>query len=93
MRGHGEVLTDPQNLANEYVVDLDLPATGVAPTVGTLMHFSETPTERPRVPPVLGADTAELMGELGFTGEDVKAVQDRCEAVKAELYAALLGEP
>ena len=93
VRGHGDVLTDPQNLANEYVVDLDLPATGVAPTVGTLMHYSATPTERPRVPPVLAADTEDIMTELGFTAEDVQAVQDRCEAVKAEMYAALLGEP
>ena len=93
VRGHGDVLTDPQNLANEYVVDLDLPATGVAPTVGTLMHYSATPTERPRVPPVLAADTEDIMTELGFTAEDVQAVKDRCEAVKAEMYAALLGEP
>ena len=93
VRGHGEVLRDPQNLANEYLVDLDLPATGTTPTVGTLMRYSETPTERPRTPPELGADTAGLMAELGFTVEDVKAVQDRCEAVKAEMYAALLGDP
>lgn len=93
VRGHGEVLRDPQNLANEYLVDLDLPATGTTPTVGTLMRYSETPTERPRTPPELGADTGSLMAELGFTLEDVKAVQDRCEAVKAEMYAALLGDP
>ncbi len=48
VRGHDEVLSDPQNLANEYVVDLDLPVTGTTPTVGTLMRFSETPTEHPK---------------------------------------------
>ena len=93
VRDHGEVLTDPQNLANDYVVDLDLPATGTTPTVGTLMRYSATPTERPRVPPVLGADTEDIMAELGFGAEDVEAVQNHCEAVKAEMYAAMLGDP
>ena len=93
VRGHDEVLSDPQNLANEYVVDLDLPVTGTTPTVGTLMRFSETPTEHPKAPPVLGADTGEIMTELGFDAAAVEGVQAHCEATKAEMYAALLGDP
>ncbi len=92
VRGYDEVLTDPQNTLNDYVVDLDLAATGSTPTIGTLMHFSETPTERPKAPPELAADTADLMGELGFSADDVEAVQTHCEAVKAEMYAAMLGD-
>ncbi len=33
------------------------------------------------------------MTELGFDAADVEAVQARCEATKAEMYAALLGDP
>ena len=57
VRGYDDVLTDPQNLANGYVVDLELPTVGAIRTIGALMEFSATPAGRPGVPPELGSHT------------------------------------
>ena len=91
VRDHADVLTDPQNLANGYVVDLEVPSLGKVKTVGSLIAYSATPTPEQRPPPELGSHTAEIMQELGFTADDVESVQTHAEAVRAELLAALLG--
>ena len=54
VRGYDDVLTDPQNLANGYVVGLELPGIGETPTVGALLDFSATPAGTPRPPPRWG---------------------------------------
>lgn len=92
VRSHDEVLADPQNIANDYIVDVDLPVTGATKTVGALMAFSATPPANPSAPPALGAHTAEVLAELGFAAADVKAVQTHCESVRDQAYADFLGE-
>jgi CoA:oxalate CoA-transferase len=92
VRGHDEVLSDPQNLANDYVVDLEMPVVGSVKTVGSLLAFSETPTPAPQPPPVLGMHTDEVMRELGFGSADIESVRSHADAVREELFAALLGE-
>lgn len=92
VRGYDDVLTDPQNLANGYIADIDLPVTGKTQTVGTLMDFGATPTALPAPPPALGGHTAEVMAELGFGAEDIKAVQAHGDAVREEMYSAYMGD-
>lgn len=92
VRGHADVLTDPQNLENDYVVDLDLPISGPTKTVGTLMTFADTPTELPGMPPALGEHTAEIMTEFGFTQADVELVKTQAEADQHGMFAAYLGD-
>ena len=92
VRGYDDVLTDPQNLANGYIADIDLPVTGKTQTVGTLMDFSATPTALPAPPPALGGHTAEVMAELGFGAEDIRAVQTHGDAVREEMYSAYMGD-
>ncbi len=91
VRGHAEVLDDPQNLANDYVVEMDVPVLGTVKTVGPLMHLSDTPAPEQRLPPDLSADTTDVMVELGFTTEEAYSVINHAEAVRAELLAALWG--
>jgi crotonobetainyl-CoA:carnitine CoA-transferase CaiB-like acyl-CoA transferase len=92
VRNHADVLSDPQNIDNKYIVELDVPAIGTTRTVGPLMAFSATPTPEQRPPPVLGSDTAAVMTGLGFADADINGVQTHNDAVREELFAALLGE-
>lgn len=92
VRDHSEVLTDPQNLENGYIVELEVDGVGKTKTVGPLVTFSETPTPPQQVPPGLGFHTAEIMTELGFDDASIEAVQAHAQAMREELLAALLGE-
>lgn len=92
VRGHADVLSDPQNLANGYVTDLTLPEAGQIRTVGPLIELSDTPAPAVQPPPALSADTQPVLESLGFSTEEIQSVLDHSEKVRAELYANLLGE-
>ena len=92
VRDYEDVLTDPQNLANDYVVGLELPGVGTTRTIGTLMDFGLTPTSPPGPPPGLGAHTAEVMAELGFQAAEVDSVLGHCEREFLAAYAAMAGD-
>ena len=92
VRGHEEVLNDPQNLANEYITEIDVPLLGTVKTIGPLVHLSDTPALGQRLPPELSADTSTVMDELGFSAEEATEVIDHAQAVRAELLAALWGK-
>ncbi len=91
VRGYEDVLTDPQNMANGYLVDIDVPSVGTVKTIGPLVHMSDTPPLEQRLPPGLAADTADVMGELGFTDEEATSVVDHAAAVREELLANMFG--
>ncbi|MCY3810881.1 MAG: CoA transferase [Gammaproteobacteria bacterium] len=92
VRDHGDVLGDPQNAANDYVVEIELPMVGKTSTVGTLMDFSATPTDAPAPPPGLGAHTGEVMAALGFDAEAIAKVTRHAAETRDEMLAALLGD-
>lgn len=92
VRDHESVRTDPQNIANNYVVDIDLPVVGKTATIGSLMEYSLTPTDDAvQLPPELGADTANVMTELGFDDGQVEFVETNVTNVRQGLLSALLG--
>ena len=92
VRDHADVQHDPQNAANDYVVDLELPLVGKTSTVGTLMDFSATPTPPPMPPPALGAHTGEVMTALGFDAEAVDRVTEHAAETREAILAILRGE-
>lgn len=92
VRGHAEVLSDAQNLDNGYVTEMDIPIAGSIRTIGPLIDFSETPAPAVKAPPALSADTAAVLEELGFNADEIRAVLDHSEQVRAELFANLLGD-
>lgn len=89
VRNHDEVLTDPQNLANDYIVEIDLPVSGPTKTVGTLMTFSDTPTERPKTAPTLGQHTTEVLSELGFSDAQIESAQAETESSRGGMLSEM----
>jgi len=79
----GEVLTVPQILAHPQIADRGLIATfenvpGVGRDVrvaraGVKIDHAPVATNTP--PPLLGQDTDELLGELGFSADDIAALK------------------
>ncbi|MEM7217036.1 MAG: CoA transferase [Pseudomonadota bacterium] len=92
VRTHHEVLDDPQNAANQYITEIEVPDFGRAQTVGNLVQLSETPGSVKGGPPLLGEANQEVLQQLGFAPEQVAAITDAAiaqrEAALAELLAA-----
>ena len=64
-------------LANGYVTEIDYPEYGKTLKVhGSPWHFSETPAQI-GVAPKLGADNAEILGELGYTAKQIEDLRER----------------
>ncbi|HEY6402256.1 MAG TPA: CoA transferase [Blastocatellia bacterium] len=69
-----EVFDDPQVKERELIRFVEYPgAAKSAPLPNTPVRLSETPGEVKSRAPVLGEHTDEILGELGFSGEDIAA--------------------
>lgn len=66
-------LTHPQVYANEMVVDAEHEIAGPVKLMGVPMTFGAWRLRPLRPPPVLGRDTDEVLGELGYTAEQIAA--------------------
>jgi crotonobetainyl-CoA:carnitine CoA-transferase CaiB-like acyl-CoA transferase len=62
----GQVFTDPHLLARNYFWDAPHKKVGAVRQLGSPMRFSRTPVRRDTAGPVLGADSADLLAELGY---------------------------
>jgi crotonobetainyl-CoA:carnitine CoA-transferase CaiB-like acyl-CoA transferase len=71
-----QVLTHPQVLAREMVVEVNHPVAGPTKLTGAPIKLSETPTEVRTPPPLLGEHTEEILsGVLGLASSDIKGLQ------------------
>jgi formyl-CoA transferase/CoA:oxalate CoA-transferase len=66
-----EALADPQVQARNMVVPLPHPTIPDFRTTGTPFRLSAAAVRPRSAPPLLGADTDELLGELGFTPDEI----------------------
>jgi crotonobetainyl-CoA:carnitine CoA-transferase CaiB-like acyl-CoA transferase len=72
----GDLPTDPQVVANDYVVEVEHPQHGPTQMVGIPVGLSETPGSIRRVAPELGQDTElVLMDVLGWDWERIGELQ------------------
>jgi crotonobetainyl-CoA:carnitine CoA-transferase CaiB-like acyl-CoA transferase len=61
----------PQAAAREMTVDVEHPALGLVRQVGVPFALSATPATIRTAPPLAGEHTIELLGELGYPGDEV----------------------
>ncbi len=67
-----EIPTDPQALVNQYMVDFQEPEVGSFRIAGYPIHFSTHSAGTRSLAPSLGQHTSEIMGELGFSQEEIE---------------------
>lgn len=68
---YADALADEQIVAREMVVETDHPTLGRLRTLGAPVKLSRTPLTTGRPAPVLGQHTREVLGEVGYTDEEV----------------------
>ena len=66
------VFADPQVAARQMRLDLPHPRTGTLPSIANPIRFSETPIEYTHAPPMLGQHTDEVLGEAGYSAEEIR---------------------
>lgn len=66
-----EVLTDPQSIINEYVVDFNHPTMGQVKIPGYPIHFSHCQAGTRSAAPGIGEHTAQIMRELGYSDREI----------------------
>lgn len=90
VRSWPEVLEDPQNIANDYITEVDIPGLGSKRTVGTMVQLSETPGGPKGDPPELGEANEEILAALGIDAPARKAIEQRATTVREETLAELM---
>lgn len=72
-----DLLTDPQVIANDYIVNWDHPAEGHIRYVGFPVEFSETPLKYISAAPELGQHTEEVLQQiLGYNWEQIGQLRE-----------------
>jgi crotonobetainyl-CoA:carnitine CoA-transferase CaiB-like acyl-CoA transferase len=71
-----DVFADPQVQARGLKLDLPHPSIGSVPSVANPIKYSATPIDYRSAPPMLGADTDEILREmLGVTPEEIERLR------------------
>jgi formyl-CoA transferase/CoA:oxalate CoA-transferase len=77
VRDHADVVADPSVWENGYLAEVDDPAYpgGTAKVVASAVRFSETPARTSAHAPELGANTEEVLLELGYSWDELEALR------------------
>lgn len=72
-----EVVTDPQVIENEYVVDVDHPIYEKIKLVASPVQLSKTSVKIRSAAPELGQHTEEILLEIGYTWDDIIKLKEQ----------------
>lgn len=70
-----DVVRDPQVRHNEMIVMTEHATLGALDVTGVPVKLARTPGSVRRSPPVLGQHTAEVLTELGYSAQEIEAMQ------------------
>lgn len=87
VRTYNQVLDDPQSLANDYIIDVEIPEVGVKQTVGNLVTLSETPGSPKGAPPILGEGNEEVLTAAGLSPVEIANITTRVNEVREGIFA------
>ena len=71
-----ELLSDDQVRANDLVIDLEHTLAGEVKMVGPILKMSDAPMSASKASPALGEDTADILGGLGYSPDEVQQLVD-----------------
>lgn len=71
-----EVFEDPQVQHNEMLLDLEHPRFGSYKAVNNPIKMSRTPADPRRYSPAPGEHSVEILEELGYSAEEIAALED-----------------
>jgi crotonobetainyl-CoA:carnitine CoA-transferase CaiB-like acyl-CoA transferase len=74
VQGHEDIASDPQALANGYVVEREHPRWGRENTVGLHIQLSETPGAVGPAAPELGEHTLAVLEEFGIAADRLQSL-------------------
>jgi crotonobetainyl-CoA:carnitine CoA-transferase CaiB-like acyl-CoA transferase len=77
VRDMEDVFDHPQVKARDMHRTVNHPTIGSVEMAGSPMHFSQTPTEIDRHPPLLGEHTEEVLDEFGYDDATIADLADR----------------
>ena len=87
---YGEVFNDAHLAARDFFWDAPHPVAGAVRQIGSPLRLSRTPPRRAAAGPMLGADTREVLREVGYTDDEVDAL---VAARAAVAWSATASEP
>ncbi len=70
-----DLLADPHLAAQGMFTEVEHPTEGTIRLLGFPVTFSVTPSRLRRLPPKLGQDNAEVLGELGFSADEIAGMR------------------
>jgi formyl-CoA transferase/CoA:oxalate CoA-transferase len=69
-----QALADPQVLARGMIVEMQHPSAGTVNAVNCPIRLSRTPVSVKSAPPLLGQHTNEILSDLGFDPDEIRAM-------------------
>jgi crotonobetainyl-CoA:carnitine CoA-transferase CaiB-like acyl-CoA transferase len=70
-----DVAADPRIEGLGIVTEVSVQGRGAAKVIGSPLHLSETPVTFREPVPMLGGSTAEILGELGYSAEQIAVLR------------------